>query len=967
LRIAEVVIAENSRELDKKFCYIVPDEMKVLAGARVVVPFGRGNKTVEGIVTGFVNESNFTKLKEIIKVIDENPLCTQKLLELAEYIKESSICTYYQALRLVVASGSKVKATKWITLLDQNVDIDKISGRSLAKKKILNILLDAGGTVDYGSVAWVSNVSTALKSLVDNKIVTVSETISNTVSSLQIRMVRLNELSAQTIDNELFRKKAPKQYKMLEILRQTGDISATDLVEFSQGSYSALNTLAEKGYIEVYSKTVLRSSVDFSKYDKTEKKILTCEQQNVLNSLIENAKGNNLKPNLIRGVTGSGKTEVFLQIIDYYLNIGKQAIVLVPEISLTPQMVGRFVERFGKNVSVLHSGLSNGERFDEWKKILNGEVNVVVGARSAIFAPFNDLGIIIIDEEHETTYKSDNSPRYDAKNVALFRSKNENAMLVLASATPSVNSYYKAKIGEYNLLEMNNRYNMMKMPQVKIVDMRKELRNGNHSVFSKELKSQIDNNIKLGQQTILFLNRRGFNSFVLCRECGEAVICRNCNISMTYHKNSNALKCHYCGYEGTVPKKCPNCDSTHIRFMGTGTEKIEEEICKLYGKGSFVRMDADTTSGKNSHEAILDRFKKENIPILLGTQMVTKGLDFPNVTLVGVLAADISLNIDDFRASERTFSQITQVCGRAGRGEIHGRAIIQTYQPDHYALNFAKNHDYLGFYECEINIRHKLGNLPFNDFILIMMQGENENSIKNELFRISERLRKRNLNVLGPVPAPYSRIKNKYRWRIIIKHNNAMDLLPLLHTISDYYSKSENQLLIDINPNSMNWLERKYKMAIRTIVKVGDDVLTKKCRAVEKLDDRIFSLLDDMADTLYESGGVGLAAPQVGVLKRLSVIDVGDGLIELINPEIVKTEGNVRDLEGCLSLPNKWGYVDRPQKVVVHSLDRDGNLVEFEGEDLLARAFCHEIEHLDGILFSSHVDEFVDIDEERKK
>lgn len=804
MRIAEVVIANNSRELNKKFSYIVPEGMNALEGARVVVPFGRGNKTVEGIITGFTDKSNYTKLKEITRLIDEKPLCTPKLLELAEFIQRTSLCTYYQALRLVVASGSKVKTTRWITLPDVDIDIAKASGRSVSKKKLLEVLKDAGGTVDYGAVAWIPNVNTSIKALEKDGVISLDDKIAQNVKSKLIRMVRLTDMAEYTEDWSDLHKKAPKQFKMLEILKQTGDISAADIVEFSQGSYTALNGLEQKGIVKFYDKKVYRNAFDSSKYQRTEKKQLTAEQQTVLDSLINNHKKGDTKPNLIRGVTGSGKTEVFLQIIEYYINMGKQAIVLVPEISLTPQMVDRFAGRFGNGVSILHSALSTGEKFDEWNKILKGEVNVVIGARSAVFAPFKNLGIIIIDEEHETTYKSDSSPRYDAKRTAMFRCKNEGAMLVMASATPSVNNYYRAKMGMYNLYEMKNRHNLMSMPKIETVDMREELKNGNHSVFSHRLKEEIDKNILLGQQTILFLNRRGFNSFVMCRDCGEAIKCRNCSISMTYHKISNVLKCHYCGYEQEVPRICPSCESTHIRFMGTGTEKAEEEIARLYGENSFIRMDGDTTSGKNSHEVILNRFQSEKIPILLGTQMVTKGLDFPNVTLVGVLAADISLNIDDFRAAERTFGQITQVCGRAGRGDIEGRAVVQTYQPEHYALKYAKNHDYESFYESEINIRKMLKNPPFNDLVLIMMQGDNENGIIRELGRIANRLRTRGLEVMGPTPAPYSRIKNKYRWRIILRHHSGAELLELLHTIADYYAKSENQLFIDINPNSMN-------------------------------------------------------------------------------------------------------------------------------------------------------------------
>lgn len=804
MKIAEVVISGSNREFDKKFSYSVPEGMKVKPGARVVVPFGKGNKKVSGIVTGFTDNSDSFKLKEISELIDSEPLCTPKLLDLAEYMRKICVCTYYQALRPLVASGATVKSVRWITLLDKSADIAKLSGRSKAKRKLLEILHEYGGTVDYATVAHISNVSAAVKSLEENGTVSLDDKLAYSVVTRTVRMVKLTSQAFERTDFSELAKKAPRQFKAVEILRQTMDISAADLAAFSGASYGTLASMEKKGIVEFYNKTVFRTAVDAGKYRRTEKLPLTAEQQNVFDGIIKNHLTENTKPNLIRGVTGSGKTEVFLQLIEYFLNKGKQAIFLVPEISLTPQTVDRFVGRFGDRVSVLHSGLSSGERFDEWKKIINGNVDVVVGARSAVFAPFNNLGIIIVDEEHEASYKAENAPAYDARQLARFRCDNENAMLVLASATPSVESYHKAKCGEYNLFEMKNRHNFNAMPKIDIVDMRDELKAGNHGVFSRRLAGEIDLNIKNGRQTILFLNRRGFNSFVMCRTCGEAIICKNCSVSMTYHKNSNLLKCHCCGFSMPVPNVCPECGSVHIRYMGTGTEKIEEELSKKYGKESFVRMDADTTSGKNSHEAILKSFERENIPILLGTQMVTKGLDFPNVTLVGVLAADMSLNADDYRAAERTFAQITQVCGRAGRGSLSGRAVVQTYQPEHYAVALASSHDYELFYKNEIEIRRRLSNPPFCDIVLIMMQGEDERSIVYELGRIAARLRKRGLNVLGPVPAPYTRINNMYRWRIIIKHKDAFLLLDLLRTISDFYAGNKNRLSIDINPNSMN-------------------------------------------------------------------------------------------------------------------------------------------------------------------
>lgn len=793
--IAEVVIANNSRAVDRTFHYVVPSGMEVSVGVRVLVPFGMGNRTTEGIIVGFVGKSDYDKLKSIIKIIDDRPLFNETLMLLAKWMQSKYLCTFYQALKTVMPSGISVKTTEWITLVG-NAEVKL--GQS--QKAIIERLITAGGTVDFGSVSDISNARAAVNSLIAKGIVTLDEKASQNVKSKLIRMVDI----CGEPDIAAIHKRAPKQAKMLEILRQTGSISVSDLVSFSGGSYQAVNSLHSKGFVSFEDKVVFRAVYSEGNYRKTSPLEPTEDQKNVLSYLINAYNSGDTTPVLLRGVTGSGKTEVFLQIIDHIISDGRQAIVLVPEISLTPQMVERFVGRFGSMVSVLHSGLSLGERYDEWIKIRNGSVKVAVGARSAVFAPFENLGIIIVDEEHEGTYKSESPPYYHAREVALKRSENEGAMVLLSSATPSVTSYYNAKQGVYRLFEMLNRHNLSLMPHVDIVDMRTELQNGNRSVFSEKLLRELNKNLKNGQQTILFHNRRGFNSFVLCRSCGDVLMCSNCSISLTYHKHTGNLKCHYCGFERENVTSCPSCKSPYIRFMGTGTEKIEEDIINLFGEKSFIRMDGDTTSGKNSHEVILRRFERENIPILLGTQMVTKGLDFPNVTLVGVMMADLSLNLDDYRAAERTFSQLTQVCGRAGRGDLSGRAVIQTYQPDHYALQLAKNHDYLSFFNHEIAIRIQLVFPPLCDVIMILMQGENINVIIKELTEIAQRLKGKCEALLGPVSAPYAKIKNKYRWRIILKCTDTNKIMPLLHSITKDYSKSENKLTIDVNPNSMN-------------------------------------------------------------------------------------------------------------------------------------------------------------------
>jgi primosomal protein N' (replication factor Y) len=795
MKIAEVVIANDSRAVDRIFHYLMPEDMEVSIGVRVLVPFGAGNKTTSGVIVGFVDKSDFPSLKQIINKVDDRPLFNRALIDLAKWMQQKYLCTYYRALKTIMPTGAAVKTTEWITIIKDNEEV-----KAASQKAVLQRIREAGGTADFGYVSDMPNARAAVNALKAKGIISLDESTAQKVKSKLIRMVT----PCADVDVSLLRKSAPRQAKMLEILQQTGTISVADLVAFSGGSYSAANSLYEKGFVTFEDRVVYRNVYNEKDYQKTLPLEPTPEQKHVLSHLISALESGDTKPVMLRGVTGSGKTEVFLQIIDYIISKGKQAIVLVPEISLTPQMTERFVGRFGSLVSVLHSGLSLGERYDEWIKIRSGSVKVAVGARSAIFAPFENLGIIIIDEEHEGTYKSESVPCYHAREVAMRRGENEGAMVLLSSATPSVESYYKAKTGTYKLFEMTNRYNYSQMPSVDIIDMRSELEGGNKSVFGKKLLHEIEKNIKNNEQTILFHNRRGFNSFVICRSCGEVLMCDNCSISLTYHRYTERLKCHYCGFERENVTACPACGSPYIRFMGTGTEKIEEEIKMLFGEKSFIRMDGDTTAGKNSHEIILKRFERERIPILLGTQMVTKGLDFPNVTLVGVMMADLSLNLDDFRAAERTFAQLTQVCGRAGRGDLSGRAIIQTYQPQHYALRFAKSHDYTLFYEHEIALRKQLFFPPFCDLVMILMQGEKEGEIISELSRIAEELKGKCEGLLGPVYAPYRKIKNKYRWRIILKCRSANKILPYLHKIIREHSKSKNQLIIDINPNSMN-------------------------------------------------------------------------------------------------------------------------------------------------------------------
>ena len=611
---------------------------------------------------------------------------------------------------------------------------------------------------------------------------------------------------------QLRTKSAVAQARVIEALLMADSLPAAKLVRDNKGSYDAIRSLEKRGIVAKSTQQLVRQAYDEKKYEKTAAYTPTAEQKRVIDYLYSCIEENRHDEILLRGVTGSGKTEVFLQAIEKVINGGKNAIMLVPEISLTPQMVQRFVGRFGNRVAVIHSALSDGERYDQWNKIKNGEVQVVVGARSAVFAPFTDIGIIILDEEHENSYKSETTPRYHAIEVAEKRAADENCVLLLASATPSVTEYYRAREGELKLFEMTKRYNESRLPEVKIVDMRGELFDAkNMSPISRHLQSEIRKNLDCGQKTILFLNRRGYSTFVSCRQCGEVLNCPDCSIALTYHKRRDLLTCHYCGYTQKNVTECPSCGSKYIKYFGTGTQKIEEELGRLFPDARVLRMDTDTTSHKGGHELILDRFARGEADILLGTQMVTKGLDFHDVTLVGVLAADSALAVDDFRANERSFSLFTQVCGRAGRGDIAGRAVIQTYQPFNSTIRFAKEQDYTAFYESEILQRKRLNYPPFCDIIFIMATGEAEDRVEVLINDIAAEIKSYSRThgeisgIIGPVPAPIAKIKSNYRYRMLVKCTDCNAVMPLLKKIYGEYSGGKNNvfLTIDINPVNM--------------------------------------------------------------------------------------------------------------------------------------------------------------------
>lgn len=612
-------------------------------------------------------------------------------------------------------------------------------------------------------------------------------------------------------DIDLGKIKSEKQKKVLQLLESNDGLTVSEIEMLSGGTRAIVKTLEKNGYVEIVEKKVERNPLANKQIVRTENLELTEEQQIAYNKVKESIIQNRYEEFLLFGITGSGKTEIYLQLIGDVLKQDKTAIVLVPEISLTPQMTDRFIARFGKEtIAILHSKLSIGERYDEWNKIKEKKAKIIIGARSAIFAPTEDIGIIIIDEEHDSSYKSEAVPKYDAKEIARKIAQENKCPLLLGSATPDICTYYKAITNQTTLLKLTQRANNSKLPDVDIVDLKMELANGNRSMISTELYGEIEENLKNKRQTILFLNRRGFSTFIMCRECGYTVKCKNCNISMTYHKTENKLKCHYCGYEENVVTICPQCHSNKIRYFGTGTQRLEQEINKLFPNATTIRMDIDTVTKKNSHEELLNKFRDENIDILIGTQMVVKGHHFPKVTLVGVIAADSSLNIDDYRANERTFQILTQVAGRAGREKLDGKVIVQTYNPDNFSIICAQKQDYEMFYDTEIALRKQLNYPPFYDIILIGFNSLSENEIKkvaDESYTyLKENLPQDEFNVLRPMPSPIDKIQNRFRWRIIIKGNVDNKANKILNDyLKNIYDKNykNTKISIDINPNNM--------------------------------------------------------------------------------------------------------------------------------------------------------------------
>jgi len=813
-KIAVAVLNNSTREYDREYDYIIPEALAglVVPGIRAAVPFGKSDSLRQAFILNIKNESDTENLKEIKRVLDSEPVLDEDMLELGEWMKRRYICTYADAFKCMIPAGIGLKSTKIVVSTGKSDD-----KTSDPQKALLDILSESGGECDADELkkrSGIRNTMSLLIKMQKSGIVDIRDEYSTRVSEKTLRVAFLAKPQgeiAELIDGNLI--KSIQQIRVLEILMENAYISTADLTRFAGVSAGVLNTLVKYGHIAFDEVEVMRSPYTNKTVTPTVPYIPTPEQKSVLDALREHLDSGKYAETLLHGITGSGKTEIYLQLAEQLVKKGKQAIVLVPEISLTPQMIERFRARFGKRIAVMHSRLSLGERYDQWRLIRNDQVDVVVGVRSAVFAPLKRLGAIIVDEEHESTYKSEITPKYDAREIARQRCRQHGALLLLGTATPSVVTYHKALKNKSNLYYIGKRPNNIVLPDIKVIDMREELEAGNRSILSKTLSDEIAKNLGSKQQTILLLNRRGHSNFVLCRNCGYAVKCRNCNITMTYHSSADRLICHYCGYTFKMPHACPNCGSSNIKFFGTGTQKVEEEIKKVFPGASMLRMDMDTTTAKNSHEEILSKFEQENIDILIGTQMIAKGLDFPNVTLVGMLAADGILNLEDYRATERTFQLITQVSGRAGRGDLPGRVVIQTYNTDAYSIKDACNHDYNGFYKKEIQLREQMIYPPFTHIATAVLTGTNDANVQKKAFEVREMMSKYmkthegNYYINGPGRAPVSKIKGDYRWRFILKCGSLAQMISLLTAVSDRfntgYKRTGIRLSVDIDPVSM--------------------------------------------------------------------------------------------------------------------------------------------------------------------
>ena len=798
--IAGIAVEKTAASFDDLFSYAVPEELrdKVCVGMRVAVPFGRSNKTRAGVIFTLSEGDIDGKLKSIISIADDGIILDSEMLKLCGYLKETTFCTYYDAVRTMLPAGLSIKAEEKYALSEKY----SAEGLSDSENALLTQLL-LSGKKEFSALLSQPENKKAVDGLTEKGILIKTELIKRRVGDSTERIVTLT--GADTAETRL----SPKQKKVLETLSEAGAASVKELCYLCSVTESVVKNLAAKGLLEIHEEEASRAvSKDAVSTAKLSDIVFSDLQQRTFDGIKALMKTGKPQCALLHGITGSGKTSVFIKLIEYARDSGKTAILMIPEISLTPQTVGKFQSLFGNTVAIIHSGLSLGQRADEYKRIRRGEAKIVIGTRSAVFAPLDNIGIIVMDEEGEHTYKSEMSPRYHARDVAKQRCFHHNALLLLASATPSFDSYNNALGGKYHLFEMNERYSNAVLPEVKMIDMRVEAENGNRGNFSEELLCELKYNLHKGEQSMLLLNRRGYHTYANCISCGAVVECPNCSVPLTYHKVNDSVICHICGFHKAMPKACEKCGSNYIYQSGTGTQRIEDEIKEYFPNARVLRMDADTTMSKFSYEKRFKEFRNNEYDIMIGTQMIAKGLDFENVTLVGVLLIDRSLYAGDYLGYEKTFSLVTQVVGRCGRGAKAGRAFIQTFTPDHYVLELAAQQNYKEFYAQETEVRKALIFPPYCDICMAGFSGANEAAVKaaaDKFFAMlkAEADRAKDIPVIMLGPTMNGRINNTYRAKIIIKCRNSAPFREILRRVMNAAYKDpafrEVNFFVDFN------------------------------------------------------------------------------------------------------------------------------------------------------------------------
>ena len=794
--IAKIAVSAATYAIDKPYDYLLGEELGAGVGCRVLVPFGRGNRTCEGMILSVRRAVPEKPLKAVRQALDTQPVLTDKQIKLALWMRQRYFCTVYDAIRTILPAGVWYQYRE-IWQISADMAWDDLSEREAS---ICRFLTEAPRETSELEKAFGADALPLLKKLKKKGCVTLQVEGKRKIGDKVVQFASL-AVPAETAlaQVETRRKTAPRQYDAVEFLARSGEIPVHELCYFTGVSRKALRSLEKQGILALREQEEYRiSEKDYAV--KADDIILNDEQQAVFETLLTQVEEGAPGVTLLHGVTGSGKTLVYIRLAQELLARGRSVMILVPEIALTPQMRARFSANFGDEVALLHSGLRVTERYDQYKRIARGEAHIVLGTRSAVFAPLENLGLIVLDEEQEGSYESENAPSYHARDIAKYRCAQEGARLVLGSATPTVETAWHAENGDYHLARLQNRYNCQQLPQVIVADLRQELRNGNTGIISAVLREELQKNLAVGEQSILFLNRRGSSRQLLCPECGYVPQCPRCSVYLTYHAANNRLMCHYCGHSEKAEEDCPSCGG-RMKHIGVGTQKVEEELHQLFPDVEILRMDADTVGG--GHESLLRRFEEEKIPILLGTQMVAKGLDFENVTLVGVLAADLSLYVDHYRAPERTFSLLTQVVGRAGRGEKAGRAVIQTYTPQNDVILAAADQDYQRFYDAEIRMRRLRLDPPFADQFVITVSGMEEGDVlraaaqvRDGLLQLASRVAYRDLEweVLGPAPAPVLKVNNRYRYRVAVIGRNDKTLREVIASIlRQFAAKPENR------------------------------------------------------------------------------------------------------------------------------------------------------------------------------